>query len=42
VGYPGEYHHIERPSFQKDRWERYIAWYDAHLKAKPAAGGVGQ
>jgi dipeptidyl aminopeptidase/acylaminoacyl peptidase len=42
VGYPGEYHHIERPSFQKDRLERYIAWYDAHLKATAAslAGGA--
>jgi len=32
VVYPGEYHHIGRPSFRKDILERYIAWYDAHLK----------
>jgi dipeptidyl aminopeptidase/acylaminoacyl peptidase len=35
VIYPGAAHDIERPSFQKDRLERYIAWYSAHLK--PAA-----
>jgi dipeptidyl aminopeptidase/acylaminoacyl peptidase len=35
VVYPGEYHGIRRPSFQKDRYERYIAWYSKYLK--PAA-----
>jgi dipeptidyl aminopeptidase/acylaminoacyl peptidase len=32
VVYPDEYHDITRPSFQKDVYERYISWYDAHLK----------
>jgi dipeptidyl aminopeptidase/acylaminoacyl peptidase len=32
VIYPDEYHDITRPSFQKDVLERYIAWYDKHLK----------
>ena len=32
VVYPGEYHGIRRPSFQKDRYERYIAWYSKYLK----------
>lgn len=32
VVYPGETHDIERPSFQVDRYERYVAWYDAFLK----------
>jgi dipeptidyl aminopeptidase/acylaminoacyl peptidase len=32
VVYPEESHDIERPSFQKDVLERYIAWYDTHLK----------
>jgi dipeptidyl aminopeptidase/acylaminoacyl peptidase len=39
VAYPGESHGIARPSFRKDRLERYIAWYDAHLK--PAASHAG-
>jgi dipeptidyl aminopeptidase/acylaminoacyl peptidase len=32
VVYPGETHSIRRPSFQKDRYERYIAWYSKYLK----------
>ena len=32
VVYPGETHNIRRPSFQKDRYERYIAWYSKYLK----------
>jgi dipeptidyl aminopeptidase/acylaminoacyl peptidase len=34
VIYPGETHAIRRPSFQKDRFERYIAWYEKYLKGK--------
>jgi dipeptidyl aminopeptidase/acylaminoacyl peptidase len=30
--YPGETHSIRRPSFQKDRFDRYIAWYEKYLK----------
>jgi dipeptidyl aminopeptidase/acylaminoacyl peptidase len=33
VIYPGENHTITRPSFQKDLFERYIAWYDRHVKS---------
>lgn len=32
VVYPEEGHSIRRPSFQKDRYERYIAWYDRYVK----------
>jgi len=32
VVYPGQGHGIRRPSYQKDRYERYIAWYDKYLK----------
>lgn len=44
--YPNEFHGIQRPSFQRDRFERYLAWYAKYLKgegtgrpvaAKPAA-----
>jgi dipeptidyl aminopeptidase/acylaminoacyl peptidase len=36
VIYPGQGHAILRPSFQKDRLERYLAWFDRHLLGKPA------
>ncbi len=32
VIYPGEDHGISRPSFRRDRLERYLAWYDRYLK----------
>ena len=35
VVYPGQFHGITRPSFQKDRIERYLAWYAKYLKAAP-------
>jgi len=34
--YPGQFHGLTRPSFLKDRLDRYIDWFDAHL-GKPAA-----
>lgn len=37
VIYPGETHAIKRPSFQKDRFERYIAWYSKYLKPKASS-----
>ena len=30
--YPNENHGIQRPSYQRDRWERYLAWYDKYIK----------
>jgi len=36
--YPNEFHGITRPSYIRDRYERYLAWYDKYLKkAAPAA-----
>ncbi len=32
VVYPGEFHGIRKPSYQKDRYERYLAWYDKYVK----------
>ncbi len=32
VVYPGEHHGIRKPSFQKDRFERYLAWYGRYVK----------
>ncbi len=37
VIYPGEYHGITKPSYQRDRLERYLAWYDKYLKANSTA-----
>jgi dipeptidyl aminopeptidase/acylaminoacyl peptidase len=42
--YPNENHGIQRPSYQRDRMERYLAWYDKYLKKSAstptAAGGA--
>ncbi|MEK6408908.1 MAG: S9 family peptidase [Acidobacteriota bacterium] len=35
--YPNENHGIQRPSYQRDRYERYLAWYDKYLKKAPEA-----
>ena len=32
VVYPGQYHGFTRPSFLKERMERWIAWYRAHAQ----------
>ena len=32
VIYPGQYHGIRRPSFLRDRYQRYLDWYAKHLK----------
>ncbi len=34
--YPDQFHGLTRPSFLRDRLERYLAWYDKYLKP-PAA-----
>lgn len=36
VIYPNENHGIRRPSYVRDRFERYLAWYDKYLKKAPA------
>jgi dipeptidyl aminopeptidase/acylaminoacyl peptidase len=37
VVYPGQFHGITRPSYQKDRLERYLAWYAKYLKVPEKA-----
>ncbi len=32
VVYPGQHHGIRKPSYQKDLFERYLAWYDKYVK----------
>ncbi len=31
VIYPGEFHGFTRPSFVRDRYQRYLAWYEKYL-----------
>src|SRR6185436_8466322 len=44
VIYPNENHGIVRPSYVRDRYERYLAWYDKYLKKTsiPTGAGAGQ
>ncbi len=39
VIYPGQYHGLTIPSYQRDRLQRYVNWFDKYLKP---AGGTGQ
>ncbi|NLH76027.1 MAG: S9 family peptidase [Acidobacteria bacterium] len=32
VVYPGQFHGLSVPSYIKDRYERYLAWFDKYLK----------
>ena len=32
--YPGQFHGITNPSFQKDRFERYLTWFNSYLMKK--------
>src|SRR5580704_12046211 len=34
VVYPGEFHEFTRPSFIKDRYERYLHWYGHYVKGE--------
>ena len=33
IVYPGQFHGLTRPSFVRDRYERYLAWYATYLRA---------
>jgi dipeptidyl aminopeptidase/acylaminoacyl peptidase len=37
VVYPGQFHGFTRPSFIRDRYERWLAWWDKYLKPTPPA-----
>lgn len=34
IVYPGQFHGLSLPNFQKDRFERYIVWFDKYLKSR--------
>jgi dipeptidyl aminopeptidase/acylaminoacyl peptidase len=36
IVYPGQFHGFTRPSFIKDRYVRWMAWYDRYLGIAPA------
>jgi dipeptidyl aminopeptidase/acylaminoacyl peptidase len=40
VIYPNQNHGISRPSYIRDRFERYLGWYDKYLKKAPIAAGA--
>jgi dipeptidyl aminopeptidase/acylaminoacyl peptidase len=40
VIYPNQNHGISRPSYVRDRFERYLEWYDKYLKKAPIAAGA--
>jgi dipeptidyl aminopeptidase/acylaminoacyl peptidase len=37
VIYPNEFHGITRPSYVRDRYERYLAWYEQYINGKKPA-----
>jgi dipeptidyl aminopeptidase/acylaminoacyl peptidase len=36
VVYPGQFHGFTRPSYIRDRYERWLSWWDKYLKPAPA------
>ena len=34
IVYPGQFHGFTRPSFIRDRYQRYFDWYDKYLMRK--------
>jgi dipeptidyl aminopeptidase/acylaminoacyl peptidase len=34
VIYPHEFHEVTRPSVVRDRYQRYLAWYESHINGK--------
>jgi dipeptidyl aminopeptidase/acylaminoacyl peptidase len=41
VIYPEQYHGLRKPSYLRDRLERYIAWYDKYVKPGKAPASAG-
>jgi dipeptidyl aminopeptidase/acylaminoacyl peptidase len=42
VVYPGQFHGFTRPSFIRDRYERWLAWWDKYLKPGPPANSSAE
>jgi dipeptidyl aminopeptidase/acylaminoacyl peptidase len=41
VIYPGQYHGIRKPTYLKDRLQRYLAWYGKYLKSQGVRASAG-
>jgi dipeptidyl aminopeptidase/acylaminoacyl peptidase len=41
VVYPGEYHEFETPSYVRDLYERFLAWFGTWVKGEEAAASGG-
>ena len=39
VVYPGQHHSIQLPTYRRDLYERYLAWYDKYLRRSPDEAG---
>jgi dipeptidyl aminopeptidase/acylaminoacyl peptidase len=45
VVYPGQHHGLAIPSYQRDRLERWVGWFDKYLKtgaASPSTSTAGK
>jgi dipeptidyl aminopeptidase/acylaminoacyl peptidase len=42
IVYPNQHHGLSIPSFNYDRLQRYVAWYDRFLKNAPVQAGTGR
>ncbi|WP_138992076.1 S9 family peptidase [Larkinella sp. C7] len=40
--YPGQFHGLSVPSYQTDRFDRYLKWFDQYLKTSVAVLGSGK
>jgi dipeptidyl aminopeptidase/acylaminoacyl peptidase len=40
VVYPGQFHGFTRPSYIRDRYERWLGWWDKYLKPAPAGAST--
>jgi dipeptidyl aminopeptidase/acylaminoacyl peptidase len=40
VVYPGQFHGFTRPSYIRDRYERWLGWWDKYLKPVPAGAAT--
>ncbi|GAB3900013.1 S9 family peptidase [Larkinella knui] len=42
IVYPGQFHGLSIPSYQTDRFDRYLKWFDQYLKTSVAVLGTGK
>ena len=42
VIYPNEFHGITRPSYVRDRYQRYLDWYDKYVKKNAPVKNVAE